>query len=194
MFGQLAATSQFYLYGRSNCTRTGWESHSSLYEKPDLLEGITDLSNKVFMITGANAGIGKEITTYLASKQAKIFMVCRNPDRAEAAKAEIVQKTKNDNISLLVGDCGLEADIRRMWSEFVTSFSGTNPSLDGLICNAGALLNDKTLTVEGVEVLLLFCCCCYAKNNNKFHSNAVLSFHRLHSPLIYCLVHIFLGH
>ena len=39
-FGQVAATSQFYLYGRRHCTATGYERARAamLKEGPDLLE------------------------------------------------------------------------------------------------------------------------------------------------------------
>ena len=44
-FGQVAATSQFYLYGRRHCTATGYEKARAavLKEGPDLLES-ADLS------------------------------------------------------------------------------------------------------------------------------------------------------
>ena len=173
-FGQFASTTQFYLYGRSHCTRTGWEKASRSYDKPDLLESNDlDLSGKIYLITGANAGIGKEITTFLAKKKAKVFMVCRNRQRAEKARDDIIhacslaspeedETSIEDRLPLLIGDCGLETDVKRIWDEFVKSQSEIisplgvrsvpKPRLDALICNAGALLNEKTLTNEGVEV------------------------------------------
>lgn len=156
-FGQFAATTQFYLYGRSRCTKTGWEKARKAYPKPDILEDPNLLlTDRVYMITGANAGIGREITQFVASKGATVFMVCRNKDRAEAARREIVDAAHNNRVHILLGDCGLEADIRRMWGEFLdisrTMYKDRRPRLDGLVCNAGALLNHKTFTAEGVEV------------------------------------------
>ncbi|RYG69032.1 SDR family NAD(P)-dependent oxidoreductase, partial [archaeon] len=158
-FGQFAATSQFYLYGRNHCTRTGWENASKKYAQPDILaDPNLNLSGKVYLITGANAGIGKEFSMFAASKGATVFMVCRNPIRAEAARMEIVAKSGNSKVHLLLGDCGLETDIRRLWQEFSVHPDATTPAgqvrLDVLICNAGALLNQKALTNEGIEVTL----------------------------------------
>ena len=156
-FGQFAATSQFYLYGRSNCTKTGWEKNVKKYPKNDILnDEQLDLTEKVYLITGANAGIGKEISLFLASKGATVYMICRNLQRAEAARNSIVEKGKNEKVYLLIGDCGLEEDVRKIWQNFtehrINSTGSESLKIDALICNAGALQNTKTFTTEGVEV------------------------------------------
>jgi NAD(P)-dependent dehydrogenase (short-subunit alcohol dehydrogenase family) len=74
-------------------------------------------------------------------------MVCRSRERAEEARAKIIAEFAEADLPVLLGDCSLEADVRRVWSEF----SGREPALHGLCCNAGALLNEKTLTSEGHE-------------------------------------------
>src|SRR4051812_47684535 len=103
---QITSSSQFYLYGRSNFTQTGWEKISKTYASPDILQDLTlDLSDKVYMVTGANAGIGSEIAKFLASRRASVYLVCRNLGRAEAFKKSIVDDTHNANVHLLCGDC-----------------------------------------------------------------------------------------
>ena len=47
------------------------------------------MHNKICMVTGANAGIGKATTLGLAKIGATIVMVCRGGDRGEAAMPEI---------------------------------------------------------------------------------------------------------
>lgn len=163
MLGQFMSSTQFYLYGRNNFTRTGHEKSKKSYEKPDLLEDPNlDLSGKVYIVTGANTGVGREIATFLAIKRATVYMVCRNPERANTAKEEIVKLSDNKNVFVVIGDCSLESDIRRIWNEFSShqasltvskslpsSASSSSseeckpPSLSGLICNAGALLNTR---------------------------------------------------
>lgn len=47
-FGQFASSTQFYLYGKKYCTKTGWEAASNQYAIPDLLSDI-DLSGNVYI-------------------------------------------------------------------------------------------------------------------------------------------------
>jgi dehydrogenase/reductase SDR family protein 12 len=156
LFGQFAALSQFYLYGRSKCTKTGWQKAFEKYPKPDELDAI-DLTNRVYIVTGANSGIGFETAYFLAGHNATVYMVCRNAERAEAAKTKIKSSTSNENnVFVLLGDCSLQSDVKRIWQEFLEHrfFEGGDAGtsrLDGILCNAGSLSNDMTVTSEGIE-------------------------------------------
>ena len=163
-FGQFAASTQFYLFGRNHCTRTGWEKAVMRYQKPDILEdSLRSLAGHVYLITGANTGIGKEITTHLAKKGATVYMVCRNLEKAQKARDEIAQISKSPSVHILQCDCSLESDVRKLWKDFefsqnkVDNGASKKIRLDGIVCNAGALLNEKTLTTEGVEVSQSYC-------------------------------------
>lgn len=169
-FGQFASSAQFYLFGRNHCTRTGWEKAVLKYPKPNILEdSLRSLVGHVYMITGANTGIGKEISTFLAKEGATVYMVCRNPEKARKAREEIMAVSKSPSVYILECDCSLESDVRKMWKNFeaaqiaiadeksspdiaIKRTSAGPMRLDGLVCNAGALLNEKTLTSEGMEV------------------------------------------
>jgi len=145
-FGQFAATSQFYLYGRRHFTRTGYERARLLRKGPDLLETV-DAAGKCFLVTGANSGVGMDVSLFLAKKGATVNMVCRSEKRGEEARQSIVAQSGNDKVHLWVCDLSLESDVRAMWSRFAAA----HEHLDGLVCNAGVLLNERTLTSEGVE-------------------------------------------
>lgn len=155
--GGTLTTTQFYFYGKSHFTATGYQAHVLRYPQPDFLQTMsnTALSQNVYMVTGANNGIGKEITQFLYNKGATVYMVCRDENRALAAQRDIISKSSTPEpnpkkLPILVCDCGLESDVRATWSKF----SSLESRLDGLICNAGALLSERTLTSEGVEVTL----------------------------------------
>ena len=57
------------------------------YSGPGRLEG------KVAVVTGANVGIGKAAATELVRRGARLVLACRNIDKAEAARQEIIRET-----------------------------------------------------------------------------------------------------
>jgi NADPH:quinone reductase-like Zn-dependent oxidoreductase len=74
--GQKITTAQFYVYGKKAFTRTGWQKAQTgpAYQPPAYLEEV-DLSGRVYLVTGANSGIGKELTQFLSRRRAKVYMV-----------------------------------------------------------------------------------------------------------------------
>lgn len=58
------------------------------------------------MFFSANSGLGKELATYAAAKGAKLYMLCRSKERAEKARDEIVSKTSNENVKILLVSLG----------------------------------------------------------------------------------------
>ena len=61
--------------------------------------------NESILITGANAGLGKETARQLALKKEtkKVILFCRNRARAEAAKKDLEEKTGKRFLKLLLG-------------------------------------------------------------------------------------------
>lgn len=144
VFGQIATTSQFYLYGRKHCTQTGYQQmrQKLLAAGPDPLDAV-DLAGRICMVTGANSGCGLEVASFLARKGATVYMVCRSAGRGEEARKKIVSDTGNEAVFLLVCDVSLEADVRRMWDAFCEARGASAeapPQLDVLCCNAGVLV------------------------------------------------------
>lgn len=102
---------------------------------------------KICLVTGANAGIGRAISLGLANMGATLIMVCRNKSRGEAALAELKEKSNNSSIFLFIADLSSQASIH----QFVEKFKMQFEKLDILINNAGIITQSRTLTEEGLE-------------------------------------------
>ena len=107
------------------------------------------MSGKVVMVTGANSGMGKEISLGLGRLGATLVMVCRDPERGETARADVQQQTGNRNAELLIADLSSQQSIRHL----VAEFESRHDRLDVLVNNAGASLPRRAETVDGVEAV-----------------------------------------
>ena len=105
------------------------------------------MSGKICIVTGSNSGIGKETAFALAEMGAAVVMVVRNQEKGEKALAEIIEKTGNKSISLMICDMSLIASIRDFAREFKTKYS----RLDVLVNNAGGEFSKREVTPEGFE-------------------------------------------
>ena len=75
---------------------------------------MSTLPAKTVLITGANAGIGKEVARQLASRPeiARIYLACRNRDRATAAKAELEAATGRRIFDIVLMDVADPGSVR----------------------------------------------------------------------------------
>ncbi|KIJ18173.1 hypothetical protein PAXINDRAFT_9255 [Paxillus involutus ATCC 200175] len=80
-------------------------------------DSVPDLSGKVALVTGANAGIGKETARVLLAKNAKVWIACRDVSKGEAALKELKQRTGRD-AHLLKLDLSNLKSIKDAASEF----------------------------------------------------------------------------
>jgi len=90
---------------------------------------------KTVIITGANSGLGFETTKQIAEKGTdyQLIMACRNMEKAQAAKTEILKQVPDANLICLELDTSSLAKVRA----FVEAFKKLNVPLYGLVCNAG---------------------------------------------------------
>lgn len=101
------------------------------------------------MVTGANAGMGKEISLGLAGMGANVVMVSRDRARGEAARADVQEKTGNREVELLVADLSSQQAIRQL----VREFEARHDRLHVLVNNAGIALPKRQETVDGLETV-----------------------------------------
>lgn len=133
----------WFVKGLQEYTKSGFEAAAKHFNPGDLE---INLSDRSFVITGANSGIGKAAAHEIAKRGGTVHLVCRNKERAEAAKDEIVEQSKNQNVFVHIVDM---SSARQVW-EFVQTFIQSN-SVNVLINNAGCMVNQKELTEEGIE-------------------------------------------
>ena len=106
------------------------------------------MKGKICMITGANSGIGKATAIALARMNATLVIVCRNRERGEPALKEIIEKSGNSHIDLLLCDLSSLDSVRKLAATFKSKYQ----NLHVLINNAGVMLSKRTLSVDGFEM------------------------------------------
>lgn len=112
---------------------------------------IPDQRNKVFLVTGANTGIGRETAAALAGAGATVAITSRDRARGERALGEIRAGAGPDaDVQLLMLDLASLASVRACADEVLTRFD----RLDVLINNAGALIGDRRTTADGFELTI----------------------------------------
>eukprot|EP00076_Gallus_gallus_P006762 XP_001233773.2 dehydrogenase/reductase SDR family member 12 [Gallus gallus] len=133
----------WFVKGLREYTRSGYESASKHFDPADLE---VDVAGRSFLITGSNSGIGKAAAKEIARRGGTVHLVCRNKERAEDAKGEIVTETGNQNIFLHVVDI---SNPKEIW-KFAEKFKNEH-KLNVLINNAGCMVNNRELTEDGLE-------------------------------------------
>ena len=109
-----------------------------------------DLSDKTYIVTGANSGVGFETTRQLVKQGAHVVMACRRVDAGETAAEDFSRLAGSHEVIA----CDL-SDLNSVRA-FVTSFKAKHTRLDGLMCNAGAVIMGDAAkhTKDGLELTM----------------------------------------
>ncbi len=107
----------------------------------------TEMQGKIFLVTGATLGIGKETALGVARKGGRVVIVGRDEARTNETAAWIVRESGNPQVDHLVADLSSQAEVRRL----AAAFDSRYPRLDVIINNAGAIFMKRELTVDGLE-------------------------------------------
>ena len=105
------------------------------------------MKNKIVLITGGNAGIGKATAIGLAKMGATVIIACRNKERGMRAVEEIKQASNNPNVDLLLMDLSSQRSVRNAVDDFKSRYR----QLHVLINNAGVFLPKREVTGDGIE-------------------------------------------
>ncbi|AJP72206.1 oxidoreductase [Sphingomonas hengshuiensis] len=107
---------------------------------------VTDQSGKTFVVTGANSGLGFEITRVLAARRARVVMACRSKPKADAAIMRIRALNPGAELEFLAYD---QSDLDSIRTAAETLSAG--PVIDVLINNAGVMEFTLSQTKQGFE-------------------------------------------
>jgi NAD(P)-dependent dehydrogenase (short-subunit alcohol dehydrogenase family) len=103
--------------------------------------------NKTIIVTGANTGIGRATALGLAGEGCHVVMACRNREKSEKTRQEIIGQSGNREIDLLIVDLASQKSIRAFAGEVKLKYK----KIDVLINNAGVSLQEYTETEDGIE-------------------------------------------
>ena len=110
-----------------------------------------DLKGHVYIVTGANTGIGYETSLRLCSMNATVILACRNLDKANHAKTEIINETNCQSkhiIPLHLDLCDFDSV-----STFVKEFLDLRLPLNGLVNNAGVMSEKRMPTTVSLLII-----------------------------------------
>jgi retinol dehydrogenase-12 len=104
------------------------------------------------VVTGANAGIGLETARGLAAAGLRTVLLCRNAERAEAARADIAATAPGAELDVVLADIGSQEQVRRAVAELEARYD----ALHVLVNNAGVILKPKQQqrTADGHDAYL----------------------------------------
>ena len=109
---------------------------------------IPDQSGRVAVVTGANGGLGLETTRELARHGAHVVMAARNPQKTEAAVANIRGSVPAASLEVVPLDLGSLASVRAAADQIRAS----HPRVDLLVNNAGVMGIPEQKTADGFEM------------------------------------------
>lgn len=104
------------------------------------------MSGKVVVVTGANAGIGYHTAKDLAARGARVILACRNEEKGQKARDQIVQETENNGVVFKRLDLASLTSVRKFCEDIIK----TEQRLDVLVNNAGVYGYGDRYTEDGI--------------------------------------------
>ncbi|MFJ9828780.1 oxidoreductase [Streptomyces sp. NPDC101160] len=109
---------------------------------------IPDLSGRVFVVTGANSGLGLATTRALARHGAHVVLAVRDERKGRDAALDIAGRVPGARLDVRRVDLADLASVR----EFAAKLRADHRHLDVLVNNAGVMAPPRTLSAQGHEL------------------------------------------
>jgi dehydrogenase/reductase SDR family protein 12 len=116
------------------------------------------MDGRVALVTGASSGLGSAAAEGFARLGARVHLLVRSAERGDRARAEILARVespggsvvgtgRSDDLRVELCDLSDLEAVRRFAARF-----GSEARLDVLVNNAGAMLDERRLSVDGIEL------------------------------------------
>lgn len=112
------------------------------------LNEFPDQPDKIAIVTGANAGLGYQTTLGLVQKKIKVIMACRDIEKGNNAKTDLLKEVPDAQLEILQIDLSNLKSVK----DFADEFQKNHNSLDFLINNAGVMMPPYHRTEDDFEL------------------------------------------
>jgi retinol dehydrogenase 12 len=114
---------------------------------PAMSEPTDELEGKVFVVTGANTGIGKVTAAELSRRGGHVVLACRSRDKTQPVLDELAAAGGGDRVEFLELDLGRLASVRTAAAELLAR----DRPIHVLVNNAG-VAGQRGQTADGFEL------------------------------------------
>ena len=108
------------------------------------------LTGRTVLVTGPTSGLGRAVTLDVAALGARVILVGRSEERLGRLRNELAGLHGEDRFPVVVADMGSLASVRAAVSRILE----TEPRLDVVIDNAGAIYPERVEGPDGIEATL----------------------------------------
>lgn len=126
-------------------TNVGLRVRRRLFAWPPLLDG--SLRGRTALVTGPTSGLGRAAADGLAALGARVVLAGRSAERLGRVRDELVARHGEDRFPIVIVDTGSLTSVR----EAAAAVRATEPRLDVLVDNAGAIFPERVLGPDGIE-------------------------------------------
>ncbi|MCW3041311.1 MAG: hypothetical protein JWM31_3216 [Solirubrobacterales bacterium] len=127
-------------------TRVGYELRRRGW--PGRGADLPQMEGRVVLVTGASGGIGRAAAERFAALGARVLLLGRSAERAEAARAAIVAATGNADVAVVLADLGDLDSVRAA----VRTVLAQERALHVLVNNAGVMAPTRERSPDGFEL------------------------------------------
>ncbi|MBR4761193.1 MAG: SDR family NAD(P)-dependent oxidoreductase [Clostridia bacterium] len=107
------------------------------------------LAGKTVLITGANSGVGFKSAEEAVYLGAKVIMACRNTEKADAARDELLREYGGAEIEIMPLDLASFSSIEA----FAARLESERTDIDVFLNNAGVFHKPNSRTADGFELV-----------------------------------------